>query len=399
MPYYAYKAVDEKGLVRKGRLHAHNAFEMERRLETMEQDLIHFKEIDPNKFSFSRKGVSRKDMINFTFQMEQLTRSGVPLLEGLKDLRDALEISSFKDILTNVVEAIEGGKKFSEALAEYPLVFDNIFVALVAIGEDSGELPRVLKDLAESLKWMDELISHTKKIMVYPMIVGSVVLGVVTFLMIYLVPQLVPFIKDMGGELPLQTKLLIWTSEAFVEYWYYIFGAPIVFLIVLKFLVRSSPSLQLKIDALKLKIPLFGAVLFKIKLARFASYFALMYASGVTVLDILKVCGDLMDNKMLEQGVDMARENIANGSTISLGFEEVEMFPKLVIRMLKVGEDTGNLEEALQNVSYFYDREVQDAIDRLEPAMEPIMTVAMGGIMAWIMVAVLGPVYDIISTI
>ena len=399
MPYYSYKAIDEKGIVRKGRLHAHNSFEVERRLETMGQDLVNFKEIDPNKFSFARKGVSRKDMINFSFQMEQLTRSGVPLLEGLKDLRDALEESVFKDILTNVVEAIEGGKTFSEALADYPLIFDNIFVTLIAIGEESGELSRVLKDMAESLKWMDELISHTKKIMIYPMIVGSVVMVVVTFLMVYLVPKLVPFIIEMGGELPLQTKLLIWCSDGFVDYWYVIFTVPIVLVIIFKSMLKTSPSLRLKFDGMKLKIPLFGIVFFKIKLARFASYFALMYASGVTVLDILKVCGELMENKMLEKGVATARDNIANGATISKGFEDVDMFPRLVIRMLKVGEDTGNLDEALRNVSYFYDREVQDAIDTLEPALGPLMTVAMGGIMAWIMIAVLGPIYEIMTNI
>jgi len=399
MAHFTYKAANQEGIITKGDIRAHNVYEVERRLESMGYDLISHKEINPNRFSLFNRKIKRKDLINFTYQMEQLTRSGVALLDGLKDLRDSLETSPFKDVLTNVVEAIEGGKKFSEALKEYPNVFDTVFVSLVAIGEESGQLPRVLKDLAESMKWMDELIAHTKKIMIYPSIVLLVVLGVVAFLMIYLVPQLIPFIKEMGGELPLHTKALIWTSNMFAHYWHIIFSAPVAAIILFKIALKSNPKLRLKFDGFKLKIPLIGSVLLKIKLARFASYFALMYSSGVTVLESIRVGTDLMDNKVLEQGVATARQKIADGTPMSQSFAEIGLFPPLVTRMLKLGEDTGRLDEALLNISYFYDREVQDAIDKLEPALEPLLTVAMGGMMAWIMVAVLGPVYDIITKI
>ena len=397
---FKYKAVDSKGQMRSDIIDAENAFDLETRLAAMGLDLINCKPVSGvSSIKFSRSGITRQDVINFAFQMEQLTRAGVPILDGLADLRDSTTQMRFKDILAAVVDEIQGGKNLSQALAMHSTVFDGVFISLVRVGEESGRLPDVLHDLAETLKWQDELISHTKKVMIYPALVGTVVLGVVVFLMIYLVPQLVPFIKEMGGDIPWYTLALIATSDFIVEFWYLVFSLPVVIVIVIKTLVKRDPKIRLLVDAYKLRVWLMGPLLLKIKLARFANYMAMMYASGITVLDSLRIGRELVDNAKLSQAIQDVTDKIADGSSISDSFKAVALFPPLVIRMIRIGENTGCLDVALRNISYFYNREVKEAIEKIEPAIGPAMTVILGGIMMWIMASVLLPIYDMISNL
>ena len=321
------------------------------------------------------------------------------MLDSLKDIRDSLDYSHFTDVLQTVIDDIEGGKTLSLALAEHPQIFDRVYVTLVRVGEETGRLSEVLNDLAETLRWQDELASHTKKIMIYPAIVTVVVLSVVAFLMIYLMPQLLPFIKNIGTEVPTHTKVLIAVSNAFVNYWYLIFSLPVIALVSLRLTAKYNESLRFFLDGLKLKIPLFGPLLMRVKLARFANYFAMMYSSGITVLDALRIAEGVMDNLVLEDSVRRARNSISEGVQISESFQSTGVFPSMIVRMLRVGEDTGAMDEALLNVSYFYNREVRESIEKIEPAMMPALTVILGGIMMWIMLAVLGPVYDAVSNI
>ena len=398
---FKYKAIDQQGHIRNDVIEADNVLELEQRLSSMGFDLITCKEKKSMGFGLQRRvgGVTRKDLINFTFQMQQMTSAGVPILEGLADLRDSLPTGQLKDVLAAVIDDIQGGKTFSASLAEHPATFDNVYVMLVKVGEESGRLPEVLQDMAETLKWQDEMISHTRKIMIYPTIVSIVVLGVVTFLMTYLLPQLVPFIRDMGGEIPLHTQALIATSNFMVDYWYLVFGLPVLAVVVIKNAARRNADVRYRLDMFKLRIWLFGPLLLRIKLARFANYMAMMYASGITVLESLKISKDLVDNHVLKQAIVQASENIAEGDSISESFARVDLFPAIVIRMIRIGENTGALDKSLLNVSYFYNREVREAIEKLEPAISPVLTVILGAIMLWIMLAVLGPIYDTISTL
>jgi type IV pilus assembly protein PilC len=361
-------------------------------------DLLSYKESSKvAKNAFHRKTISRRELINFTFHIEQLIKSGVPLIDSLKDIRNSIDYSHFTDVLQTVIDDIEGGKTLSLALAEHPTIFDKVYVTLVRIGEETGQLAEVLNDLAETIRWQDELVAQTKKIMIYPLIVSVVVLLVVTFLMMYLMPQLLPFIKNIGSEVPLYTRILIDISNIFVEYWYLIFSLPVAMIFGMRSVAKNNQRVRYYLDGLKLKIWLFGTLTTKIKLARFANYFAMMYSSGITVLDALKISGDMVDNLVLEDSIRQARNSISDGVIISKSFESVGVFPSMIVRMLKVGEDTGAMDDALLNVSYFYNREVKESIDRIEPAILPILTVVLGGIMMWIMMAVLGPVYDAVA--
>lgn len=400
MPDYRFKTIDTAGKVRSDTMVASNPMELEKRLGSMGFDLLSYKEHSKvSRSILQKKTISRRELINFTFHVEQLTKSGVPLLDSLKDIRDSIEYSNFTDVLQTIIDDIEGGKTFSLALSEHPHIFDKVYVTLVRVGEETGNLSEVLRDLAETVMWQDELASHTRKIMIYPAIVTVVVIGVVSFLMIYLMPQLLPFIRNIGTEIPWYTQILMSVSDAFVDYWYIIFSLPIILYIATVATAKNNIAVRYFIDGLKLKIWLIGPLVSKIKLARFASYFAMMYSSGITVLDALGISEDMVDNLVLEDSINKARASIAEGSQISESFESVGVFPSMIVRMLKVGEDTGAMDEALLNVSYFYNREVKESIDKLEPAMMPVLTIVLGGIMMWIMMAVLGPVYDAVSNV
>ncbi|HED33238.1 MAG TPA: type II secretion system F family protein [Gammaproteobacteria bacterium] len=396
---YRYKAVDTTGKIRRDRMEADNLLDLEKRLMGMGMDLINCKEKKPSLLLFRSKGISRHELINFTFQMQQLTKSGVSILDGLSDLKDSAHTGRLQEVISGIIDEIQGGKTFSRALAEFPQIFDTVYITLVQVGEESGHLSEVLHDMAETLKWHDELISHTKKIMIYPAIVTVVIVAVVSYLMIALVPELIPFIEDIGGEIPVHTRALIATSSFLGNYWYIVFGFPVVMFFVLRELARHKPGVRMMIDKVKLRIYIFGPLILKINLARFSNYFAMMYSSGITVLDALKISELLMGNAVLTKSIQDVRERISDGKMISESFDSVNTYPPLIIRMLKVGENTGALDESLLNISYFYNREVKDSVDKMEASMTPVLTIILGGIMMWIMSAVLGPIYDSLTKI
>ena len=391
---YRYKAITVDGKMRNDRIKADNLLDLEQRLAGMGLELINFSEFKDSLFSFKSRVIPRKELINFSFQMQQLTKSGVTILDGLNDLSESVDDGRLKEVLTGLVDEIEGGKTFSQALSEFPDIFDEVYITLIRVGEESGRISEVLGDLSENLKWQDEMISHTKKIMIYPAIVTVVVLAVVAFLMVYLVPQLIPFIKDIGGEVPIHTRALIATSNFLANYWYLVLGLPVIASIIVAKMKKTHPVLEFNIDRLKLKLVLFGPLILKTNLARFSNYFAMMYSSGLTVLDALKISDKLVSNAVIRKAVVDVRLLIEEGEMISNSFKAVGIFPPLVIRMIKVGENTGALDEALLNISYFYNREVKETVDKIEASITPMLTVILGALMMWIMVSVLGPVYD-----
>ncbi len=398
MATYLYKAIDPAGKKIKGQLEANNPQDVELRLQKMDLEPIVYKPVNTTKMSLIKSRVTRKDLIAFTFHMEQLIKAGVPILETLTDLRDSLaQNNGLKPVATGLIEEIEGGKNFSGALESFPKVFNSIYVSTVKVGEESGNLHHVLYELAEMLKWQERITAQAKKMMMYPIIAGTVISGVVLFLMIYLVPQLVTFLKSTGNEIPPATQALIATSNFISTYWFIIIPSPIVLLIALKISHKRSEYMRFIIDDAILHLPLFGALTHKLKIARFTKYFALMYESGITVLDTLTMSKTVVNNVVIEQSIERAQTQISQGETISNSFKNVGMFPPFVTRMMGIGETGGSLDTALNNVCEFYTREANDTIDKIEPLIVPILTVVLAAILGWIMYAVIGPIYDVIS--
>ena len=399
MPLFQYKAIDASGKFISGTLDAGNINDLELRLEKMEMDLVTYKQKDPGSDLFGRNKISRRDLINFSFYLEQLTRAGVPILEGLSDLRDGEENPTFRDIITGVIEAIEGGNSFSQALGLYPKIFDEVFVSLIRVGERSGKMNEVLVDITETLKWQDELLAKARKIMMYPTVIGTLVLSVIMFMMIFIVPDIMDAIVALGGEIPLETRMLMATSSFLINYWYLVLEAPFAIYFVTRYFYNNSSKARFRIDGMALKIFILGPVNEKIKISRFTRYFALMFASGITVLDAINLSKAVVSNSVLEDGIERAWQQISEGSSISEAFKNIGIFPPLVVRMLRVGESSGQMDKALNNVSYFFDRDINDSIDKMEPILQTTLMLVIGSVVMWLALSVLGPIYETISTI
>jgi type IV pilus assembly protein PilC len=231
----------------------------------------------------------------------------------------------------------------------------------------------------------------------YPAFVGSIVILVTFFLMIYLVPQMTGFIRNMGQQIPLQTRVLMAVSGFFVNYWWAVLAAPFVAWAGLKLAMKRNPAVAYALDQYKLSMPLIGPILRKVILSRFASSFAMMYGSGITVLEAIRSCEEIVGNKPLQNALHIAGQQIAEGKNLTAAFADLGLFPPLIIRMLRIGENTGALDTALLNVSYFYNREVRESIGKVQAMIEPALTLVLGLILGWVMLSVLGPVYDAIS--
>ncbi len=399
MPAFEYKAVDRTGRSARGKLDAANEVDLELRLRKMGLDLITTRLLRGHSSTLASGSITRQDLITFCFDMEQISRAGIPILEGLRDLRDGMENPRFREVLTSVIEDIEGGKTMSQALATFPRVFNTVFVSLIRAGELSGTLTEVFENLGGTLKWQDELISQTRRLLVYPALVFVVVLCVMLFLLLYLVPQVTSLMKTMGLVLPLQTRVLIWLSDVTATYWPVLMLLPVIVSVGISFMVRTNPRARYLWDYAILRLPVTGTIMQKIILARFANFFALMYRSGITILDAVKTSEDIVANRVIAEGLQRAGQQINAGENLTEAFANLGVFPPLVIRMLRVGESTGALDVALMNITYFYNRDVRESVDKALKLLEPMLTLVLGGMLALILFSVLTPIYDIIGKI
>ena len=397
MPSFNYKAIDQLGRPAMGQIDALNEVDLEIRLERMGLDLITYRAVAKSTSLLNSSKVTNQDLVMFCFQIEQLSSAGVPLLECLTDLRESSNNPYFQKVLGAISAEVEGGKMLSQALAEHPNVFTEVFVSLVSAGEQTGQLPVVFNNLFNTLRWQDELMSQTKKLLAYPAFVAVVVFGAVAFLMSYLVPQMASFLKNMGQELPMNTKFLIALSDAFVNYWWLMIGLPVLVVITMASIIKTNPIARYRFDMIKLQLPYTGPILNKIIMARFARYFALMYQTGIPILDAIKICEKIVGNRVIADALSRVHAQISAGESMSESFRNAGLFPQLVVRMIKVGENTGALDKSLLNISYFYDRDVNDSMDKLLKMIEPALTVFLGLILGFIMYSVLGPVYDSFS--
>ena len=398
MALFAYRAVDAEGRVSTGNLDASNAIDLELRLRRLGLDLLTFEGVKRSTAARTRN-VTRTELITFCFHLSQLLKAGVNIIEALTDLRDTVENAGFRQVIASLLEDIEGGLKLSEAMANHTYCFDNVFVALVRAGEQSGQMTEVLDELTENLKWQDEISSQAKRAMVYPAIVTVVIFAVIMVLMTVLVPQLAATFKTLVPKLPRETEVLIAISNFFVRWWYLILGVPIAAIVFGLIFGKTNEKAQRAIDGLMLRIPVLGEIRQKIILARFSTYFAMLYKAGISVLDCIQICEKIVGNRVMEEGLQRVGRSISEGQGISQAFLATKLFPPLVLRMLRVGESTGALDAALLNVSYFYNRQVRDGIARMQALLGPMTTVILGMLIVGILYSIFLPIYDVIGKI
>jgi type IV pilus assembly protein PilC len=398
MALFAYRAIDGDGRVSTGNLDAVNAVDLELRLKRLGLDLLTFEGVKRSTAARTRS-ISREELITFCFHLSQLLKAGVNIIEALTDLRDTVDNPGFRQVIASLLEDIEGGLKLSEAMNSHSYCFDSVFVALVRAGEQSGTLTQVLDELSENLKWQDEISSQAKKAMVYPLIVMVVIVGVVFVLMTVLVPQLAVTFKQLVPKLPRETEVLIFLSNIFVRWWYLLLGVPAAIAVTLWFVAKTNERVQRSLDELALKLPLLGELRQKIILARFSTFFAMLYKAGISVLDCIQICEKIMGNRVMEEGLQRVGRSISEGQGISQAFVATKLFPPLVLRMLRVGESTGALDSALLNVSYFYNRQVREGIARMQTLLGPATTIVLGVLIIGILYSIFLPIYDVIAKI
>ncbi|MBQ0719496.1 MAG: type II secretion system F family protein [Gammaproteobacteria bacterium] len=399
MPEYTYRAIDDSGKKTRGYQQASGLEELASQLDRQGLHLVDGK---LNKQAFTllpQAKVERRNLIVLFMYLEQMAAAGISILDSLSEMRDSETSPVMRKILTALADDISSGKTLSGAMQEHAEIFTELMINLVLAGEKTGNMAQVFAELRDILTWQDDIVRKTRKLISYPLFVGTIILAVVFFLMIYLVPQLVNFIMSMNQEVPLMTRALVGLSNFFVNYWWLIISAPVFIFIVASQTLKRSQKAKYWFDRNKLEIPLFGEAISKLELARFSKNFALLYDAGISVLECLKISANISSNIYIKQELAVIREKISSGDSIYQAFSSAKLFPPLVLRMLHVGEQTGALAASLGRISEFYHRDVSELIEKIQAMIEPVMTVIMGVLLGWIMLSVLGPIYDIISTI
>jgi len=398
MSTFTYRAATAAGAVRRGRLAALNLQELEARLRLLGMDLIDARPEGANRWRRGRS-VPRRELISFCVHLETTLTARVHVIDALADLAEATTHQGFREIVSVVLDSVREGKPLSAALRDHPQAFDRVFIGLVESGERSGHLEEVFGRLATNLKWQDEMVSATKKALTYPSFTFAVLVCVTLFILLYLVPELSSFIRSAtGGELPLQTRILLAMSEGLQAYWYLLIVVPALLGVGAGAVWRmGSESLRTRIDAWKLRIPVIGPIFSRLAIARFAGLFGMLYASGLPVLASLEVAEGGVGNRALQVAAGRARERISQGTSIGDAFAESHLFPHILLRMIRIGETTGEIDKAMRNVTYFYERDIRDSVERLESLAEPVLTLILGFLLGWLMLAVLGPIYDLLT--
>lgn len=399
MPYYRYKAAGQEGNRVTGDLYAINEVDVELRLKRMGLTLIRLGHKPAGHGFWSRHRISRRDLISFCFHMQHLARSGIPLLQGLHDLIDATGNSRFRDVLSLVTDDVEGGKLLSQALAAHPDIFDPVFVNLVRAAESSDQMAFVFERLEARLKAQEELEADFSRLLIYPATVALAVLAAAWVLLFHLTPKLAVLVHSLHLPVPLLTQWLLALVDVLGSPHLWLLALLVPLAIGLQLLLGHRPAYLERRDRLLLALPVVGEVIRKSALARFSGLLALLTQSGLTILDALAACEPSVGNRYLAARLAGAGQRIMAGASVSESFRALEVFPPLVVRMLHSGEKSGNLSQALENAAWFFERDARDTLSRSLKLLEPALALLLGGLLAFLLLAVFLPIYQIIGEI
>lgn len=338
--------------------------------------------------------VKIRDLIQFFLHLKQMQGAGIPILDSLADIRDTADNDTFRDVVSEMYRELSEGSSFSEAMANHPKVFTNLHVSLIASGEENGDIKSSCEQLIVYLKWVDTMQSRVRKATRYPMILLAAVIFTVVVMMAFVVPQIVGFIQNLDQELPMATKALVATSEFFVEFWWAVIATPIIVTGLLVFLSRLSEGFAYQLDSLALRAPIMGNLIRKINIARFSQTFGALFLGGIDILKALDAASNTVGNRVLREGLDNVAQYVKSGDSLSAALNKSGEFPSMVVRMVRVGEESGNLTVVLNQVSEFYTSDVDEEVQKVISMIEPSLTAVLGGMILWIAVGVFGPIYS-----
>jgi type IV pilus assembly protein PilC len=336
--------------------------------------------------------------MQFTVQLSTLQGAGLPLVRCLKILEGQMRPGPFKDVLLAVTEDVEGGSALSEAFAKHPAVFDRLYVNMVRAGEAGGILDQILTRLAEFSEKTENIKSKIKEALTYPTMVMLFAAGILTFIMLVVVPKFVEIFDNFDVELPLPTRFLIGFSENLVGYWFLFLGFPVLLYIGYKWLLRTE-GFRFARDKLVLRIPLMGDAVKKTIIARFSRTLGTLLQSGVPILEGLAIVKGAIANAVLEKAVGDVHDSIREGESIAVPLGESGLFDDLVVNMIDVGEATGSLDAMLLRIADTYDSEVDMKISTLFKAIEPTIIIVLAVVVGFIVMALFLPILKMLSTL
>lgn len=395
MPNFRYRALNPRGRVLSGTLPAANELDLQQQLQQAGITLIESRVQDEkSKALHFLHPVRMRDLIQMCMHLEQLERAGVRVTDALRDITEATGNPYLQAVLSDVMRDVDNGLALSAALAKHQQAFPPLMASLIGAGETTGRLADVFKQLTEHFSWQERLRGRLTRASAYPAFTLIAMIIVIVFIMGYVIPQTTEFLYSLNIPLPAQTRALIETSSLVQAYWLPTVAIMIGIVALWRVLRKQSRDFAFFSARLLLRTPLLGKLIQKVNLARWSHTFAVMFASGIEMLPALETSAKTVSNEVLAESLHVIREQVQNGNPLSLAIRLSGEFPALVQRMLKIGEETGDLTPALTHVADYYERDVQEAAQALIGAVGPALTLVAGGLLMWMTLAVFVPIYD-----
>lgn len=348
------------------------------------------------KAPFTFGGVSQKQLTTFTVQLSILQDAGLPLVRSLKILSGQMKPCLLKNILEQVADDVESGSSLSEALGKHPKAFDKLYVNMVKAGEAGGVLDTILQRLAVFMEKAQKLKRKVIGASIYPVAVMSIAVLIVAGIMVFVIPQFKKVFDDMKIALPLVTAILLTISEWVAKFWFLIPGFPVILVIVIRMMNKNKAG-KLMLDKMKLHMPLFGGIMRKATISRFCRTLGTLITSGVPILEALAIVKGAIGNEVVSNAIQTVHDSIREGESIADPLAQSGIFDDIVINMIDVGEETGELDKMLVKIADNYDEEVDAAVEGLMSIMEPVMIIGMGGTIGFIVIALFMPLIELIK--
>lgn len=342
--------------------------------------------------------VKSKDLVIFTRQFSTMINAGVPILHALSTLRDQTSSAALKEALDKITSEVQGGAPLSDSFAKHPKIFNDVYVNMVRAGESGGILDKILGRLANQVEKDAKIKSKLKGALIYPAVISLVAVGAVGFLLTGVIPKLASILTDNEVELPIYTKVVLGTSNLLLNQWPFIVGTLAIGIFAFRRYTKTPAGLY-NFHKLLLKLPIFGPIVMKVNIARFARTFSSLMAAGVTVIESLNVTSGSLGNEVIKKALQDSINDIRGGSNISDSLARSGILPGIIIQMSAVGEETGQMDTVLEKVAEFYEEEVDTVIDSMASIIEPILIVGLGGAVGVIVLSVLGPVFSLQGSI
>ena len=400
MPQFAYKVRAAGGNVTNGVMESADQRAAIDQLRSQRMIVLEINERQPGildnikKMSIFKASIPAKEIVLFSRQLSTLVSAGVALVSGLNILAEQIQHKGFKTIVLKVKEDIEAGLPIADALKKHPDAFTDLYVAMIRAGEVGGILDIILERLSNYLESAEALRLKVKGAMMYPMVVSSIAALVTVFLLVGVIPTFKEIFSSFGAELPLPTRIVIGISESLQHQWYVYIAVPVTVFFLFKRWLKTENGKKI-FDTKVLQMPLFGPLLRKVAVAKFTRTLGTLVKSGVPILQAMETVAQTAGNKVIEGAIMAARESIREGERIADPLKRSGVFPPMVIQMISVGEETGNMDIMLHKIADFYDQEVEQSIKGLTSMIEPIVIVFMGILIGGIVIAMFIPMFEL----